>query len=70
MFVLLQIYSGDSRQLFLSLIVIILECIIAFHVFIPGVVVGGAGVPVKNIHKSVQILSVIIVVLLKTSKQL
>ena len=36
-----------------------------FHVFIPGVVVGGAGVPVKNIHKSVQILSVIIVVLSK-----
>ena len=47
------------------------------HVFIPGVVVGGgnvvvggAGVPVKNIHTSVQILSVIVVVLLKTSKQL
>ena len=26
MFVLLQIYSGDSRQLFLSLMIIILEC--------------------------------------------
>ena len=47
------------------------------HVFIPGVVVGGgnvvvggAGVPVKNIHTSVQILSVIILVLLKTSKHI
>ena len=49
----------------------------SLHVFIPGVVVGGGNVvvggavfPVKNIHKSVQIFSVIIVVLLKTSKQL